>query len=87
MNSCKQVRSEFMPLFVVSTFFLLHLGYWEEQPGPETVVWFKEAGPVLNSHVRRLQVNFGMSWSDESRTIFAPSHIKSTTSVTDIAGL
>jgi hypothetical protein len=87
MYSCKQVRSESMPLFIVSTLFLLHLGYWEEQPGLETVAWSKEAGPALTSHVRRLQVDFGVSWADESRTSFAPSHIKSTTSVTDITGL
>jgi hypothetical protein len=87
MYSYKQVRSESMPLLIVSIFFLLHLVYWEEQPGLETVAWFKEAGLALTSHVRRLQVNFGVSWSDESRASFTPAHIKSTTSVTDIAGL
>jgi hypothetical protein len=87
MYSWKQVRSESMPLLIISKFFLLHLSYWEEQPGLETVAWSKEAGPALTSHVRRLQVNFGVSWSDESRTSFVPSHIKSTTSVTDITGL
>jgi hypothetical protein len=87
MYACKQVRSEFMLLFIASTFFLLHLGYWEEQSGLETVAWFKEAGPALTSHIRRLQVNFGVSWSDKSRTIFAPSYIKSATSVTETAGL
>lgn len=87
MYSCKQVRSEFMPLFITSASFLLYLGYWEEQSGLGSVAWFKEAGPALTSHVRRLQVNFGVSSSDESRTISAPSYNKSTTSVTDIAGL
>jgi hypothetical protein len=87
MHSCKQVRSEFMPLYIVSTFFLLYLGYWEEQSGLEPIAWWKEAGPALTSHVRKLQVNFGVSWSDDSRTTFASSGVKSPTSVTDIAGL
>lgn len=87
MHSCKQVRNEFMPLYIASTFFLLHLGYDEGQTGLETVAWLKEAGPALTSHVRRLQVNFGVSWSDESRTAFAPSNVKPAASVIDIAGL
>jgi hypothetical protein len=81
------VRNEFMPLYIVSTSFLLHLGYDEGQTGLETVAWFKEAGPALTSHVRRLQVNFGVSWSDESPTAFAPLTVKPATLVVDIAGL
>ncbi|KAH0001320.1 hypothetical protein KCU78_g14923, partial [Aureobasidium melanogenum] len=76
-----------MPLFIASIFFLLHLGYHEGTTGPEFVTWLKEAGPVLTSHVRRLQVNFGVNWSDNSRTIFAPSDSQLTTPVYDIAGL
>jgi hypothetical protein len=87
MHSCKQVRTEFMPLFIASASFLLYLGYWEGQSGLGTVAWFKGAGPALTSHVHRLQVNFGVSWSDETRTFFAPSYTKTATSVTDIAGL
>jgi hypothetical protein len=87
MHSCKQVRNEFMPLYIASTSFCLHLGYDEGQTGLETVAWFKEAGAALTSHVRRLQVNFGVSWSDESRTAFAPSNIKLAASVIDIADL
>jgi hypothetical protein len=87
MYSCKQVRSEFMPLFIASVFFLLYLDCWEEQTGLEAVAWYKEAGPALTSHVRQLQVNFGVTWSDISRTSFAPSNVKSTTLVTDYAGL
>lgn len=87
MYYCKQVRREFMPLFIASIFFPLHLGYHEGTTGLELVTWLKEAGPVLTSHVRRLQVNFGVNWSDNSRTVFAPSSSKLTTPVYDIAGL
>ena len=87
MYSCKQVRREFMPLFIASVFFLLHLEYHEGTTGLELVTWLKEAGPVLTSHVRRLQVNLGVNWSDNSRTVFAPSDSKLTTLVYDIAGL
>jgi hypothetical protein len=87
MHSCKQVRNEFMPLYITSSSFLLHLGYDEGQTGFETVAWLKEACPALTSHVRQLQVNFGVSWSDESRTAFVPSNVKLAASVIDIAGL
>ncbi|KAG9621585.1 hypothetical protein KCU64_g21218, partial [Aureobasidium melanogenum] len=87
MYSCKQVRREFMPLFIASIFFLLHLGYREGTTGFELVTWLKEAGPVLTSHVRRLQVNFGVNWSDNSRTVFAPLDFKLTTPVYGIAVL
>ena len=87
MYSCKQVRREFMPLFIASIFFLLHLRYHEGTTGFELVTWLKEAGPVLTSHVRRLQVNFGVSWLHNSRTVFAPLDSKLTTPVYDIAGL
>jgi hypothetical protein len=87
MHSCMQVRNEIMPLYIASTPFLLHLGYDEGRTGLETVAWLKEAGPALISLVRRLQVNFGVSWSDESRTAFAPLNVKPATLVVDIAGL
>ena len=58
-----------MPLFIASIFFLLHLRYHEGTTGFELVTWLKEAGPVLTSHVRRLQVNFGVSWLHNSRTV------------------
>lgn len=76
-----------MPLFIASIFFLLHLRYHEGTTGFELVTWLKEAGPVLTSHVRRLQVNFGVSWLHNSRTVFAPLGSKLTTPVYDIAGL
>lgn len=87
MYCCKQVRNEFMPLYIASKLFLLYLGYHEGRTGLETFAWFKEAGPALTSHVRRLQVDFGVTWLDESHTILAPSYTKSAASVTDIAGL
>lgn len=87
MYSCKQVRREFMPLFIASIFFLLHLGYHEGTTGLELVTWLKGAGPVLTSHVRRLQVNFGVNWSDNSPTVFAPLDFKLTTPVYGIAVL
>lgn len=87
MYSCKQVRDEFVPLFIGSDFFLLYLEYHEGKSGLETMAWFREAGPTLTTHVRRLQVNFGVSWSDKSCNNFAPSDSKPTTRVTDFTGL
>jgi hypothetical protein len=59
MHSCKQVRNEFMPLYIASTSFLLHLGYDEGKTGLETLDWLAEADPVLTSRVPRLSLPRG----------------------------
>lgn len=76
-----------MPLFIASWLFLLYLGYHKGRTGLETIAWLKEAGLTLTSHVRRLQINFGVTWLDESHTTLTPSYTKSATLIIDIAVL